>query len=97
MTSSLLVSLLLPFVIPSKFFIEGMGSYKFGFPFPYIYIYQNEPSSMWFGTNLFNGNVGLSVNPLTFIINALIIYLVMQFVSQKSKKRKSRVTNIEKS
>ncbi|WML45452.1 hypothetical protein [Neobacillus sp. PS3-40] len=85
---SLLICILIPFVIPSKYFIEGMSRYKYGFPFPYITIYQNKPNSIWFGNNFFTGNAGLLINPLTFILNLIIIYLIMGFIVNKFKSRK---------
>jgi hypothetical protein len=93
MTLSLLICILIPSVIPSRFFIEGMGRYKFGFPFSYISIYQHEPNSMWLGNNFFTGNSGLSINPLTFVLNVIIIYLIMKFIVNKFKTRKVKPLN----
>lgn len=88
---SLIVCIFIPFIIPSKFFIEGMGRYKFGFPVPYISIYQHEPESMWLGSNFFNGNAGISIDPLTFVLNVMIIYLILQFITKKFKNRKVKL------
>ena len=92
MTISILVSVFIPFLIPSIFFIEGMGRYKFGFPISYITIFQNEPGSMWLGANFFTGNAGLSINPLSFLLNIIIIYFIIQFITKKAENRRKLLT-----
>jgi hypothetical protein len=77
---SLLICILILFIIPSKFHIEGMGRYVYGFPFSFITIYQHEPNSIWFGSNFFTGNVGLSFNPLSVVLNVTIIYITIRFI-----------------
>ncbi|MBB6217763.1 hypothetical protein HNQ80_003886 [Anaerosolibacter carboniphilus] len=54
--------------------------YKYGFPLNYITIIQRKPISKWFGTNFFAGNMGLAINPLTFLINILVLYFVILYL-----------------
>lgn len=89
MTLSLVVCVLITILKPSRFISDGMGRYVYGFPFTNITIYQWEPTSKWFATNFFSGNDGLLINPLSFILNALLFYLVMKFFLNKYKYRKS--------
>ncbi|SNR91823.1 hypothetical protein SAMN05446037_1001413 [Anaerovirgula multivorans] len=51
--------------------------YKYGFPFSYITILQRVPTSKWFGANFFTGNMGLAINPLTFLINIFVLYFII--------------------
>ncbi|WP_217587423.1 hypothetical protein [Lentibacillus saliphilus] len=85
----------LPFLIPSKAFTDGLVTYKFGFPFPYIFALQLETKSMWLGSNLLNGNEGISINPLTFIINVFIVYLVIKFVARVYERTKNKRKKLE--
>lgn len=85
---SFLVCIVVPFLIPSKFFTENMGQYKYGIPFSFISVYQQEPASKWLGSNLFTGNVGVSINPLIFILNALIIYGILLLILKITRKIK---------
>lgn len=63
--------------------------YKYGFPMNYITFFQPEPSSKWFGANLFTGNIGLSINPIILLINILIIYFTIE-LSTKFVQKLSR-------
>ncbi|SHG45775.1 hypothetical protein [Ornithinibacillus halophilus] len=71
---SVILCILITTVVPSSYSSEGMGKYVFGFPFNNITFYQKEPTSMWFATNFFTGNNGLSINPLSFLLNIFIFY-----------------------
>ncbi|MCE7792829.1 hypothetical protein K8O68_10420 [Salipaludibacillus sp. CUR1] len=88
MSWSLIICLIVPFFIPSKFFFEGIGSYTYGFPLKYITIYQQEPTSAWFFGNFFNGNAGLHINPAALLLNAFIIYLIVRLAVTNIKKKK---------
>jgi len=77
MALSFLICIILPFVIPSHFYMDGMGNYKYGWPFSFVTIYQHEPTSKWFGHNFFTGNAGMAIDALYFILNLLIIYLAI--------------------
>ncbi|MFZ4454563.1 hypothetical protein [Salibacterium aidingense] len=68
---------------PGRYLEEGMGRYIYGFPFTTITIYQREPGGRWFSTNFFSGNDGLLVNPLGFIVNILLIYLLLGFIIRR--------------
>ena len=94
MSWSLLFCILLPILIPSAFLSEGMGRYTYGFPLNFLTIYQREPNSVWFFYNFFNGNAGLAINPVSFVLNVFIIYLIIRFVVNKLKKRKDLDLNI---
>lgn len=92
---SLLFCILIPLFIPSEFLNEGMGRYTYGFPLDYITFYQHQPTSGWLFVNFFNGNAGLLINPVAFLLNVLIIYLIVRFVANKLKKKKGLDTNIQ--
>lgn len=82
MSWSLLFCIFIPYVIPSKFSNEGIGNYTYGFPLKYITIHQKEPYSGWFFDNFFSGNDGLAINPATFVLNVLIIYLIVRLAGK---------------
>lgn len=75
---SVLIGVLMPFVIPSAFSGEGMGRYAYGLPFNFVTIYQREPTSMWFSSNFFTGNAGVSVDPLRFVLNVFSYFLLIK-------------------
>lgn len=83
---SFLLSLILSFLIPSGYFDK---SYKYGFPFSFITIHQQKANSAWFGSNFFSGNEGLSINPLVFLINIIVLYLLLLFVRTSIQRFKS--------
>lgn len=91
---SLFFSILLSLFIPSTFLSDGMGRYTYGFPLKFITIYQHEPISMWFFSNFFNGNAGLLINPLSFVINVFILYII-KFMVNKLKKNNDLRVNID--
>jgi len=74
---------------PSKPVEEGILKYKYGFPLNYITIYQHDESSVWFFNNFFNGNAGLFLNPLNIIINAIVLYLIMDYFIKLINKTKT--------
>lgn len=82
-TVSFLFCILIPLLLPSKYLEDGMGRYNYGAPFSYITIYQNHPTSKWLGENFFTGNEGVLINPLPFLLNLMIIYLLIRFFSTK--------------
>ena len=64
--------------------------YKYGFPLKYITIIQNETTSKWFGDNLFNGNMGLAIDPFIFLINVFILYYVILYSAKMCSKYLSK-------
>lgn len=96
---SLLIYFSLTIFIPSQFISDGMGEYTYGFPFPYLTIYQKDSTSMWFWTNFFSGNDGLSINPIGLIVNIIVLYLIMRFIMKKfatkGKERRDQYGNFE--
>ncbi|GAE29429.1 hypothetical protein [Halalkalibacter hemicellulosilyticus] len=89
---SVLLCALIVIFIPSRFISDGMGRYTYGYPLTSITIYQREPNSIWFGTNFFTGNDGLHINLLSILVNVLIIYLAIHFVTKRWKRRKETIT-----
>ena len=92
---SLLLCIFIPYFIPSNYSNEGIGNHTFGFPIKYITIHQKEPYSVWLFDNLFSGNDGMAINPATFLLNVLIIYLIIRFAANKMKKRKDVNLNVQ--
>lgn len=84
---SLLLCFLVPLFIPSALSTEGKESYVYGLPLDYVTIYQQNPNSGWFFDNFFNGNAGLAINPGTFAINVIIVYLIISFISSRFHKK----------
>lgn len=95
MTWSFLFCLFIPLFLPSNFLNEGFGGYAFGFPLKFVTIYQREPQSEWFFSNFFNGNAGLAINPATFALNVLIMYLIVMFILKIFSKKKPLQVNAE--
>ena len=62
--------------------VNDVPRYNYGLPFTYITIYQINPKSNWFFTNFFAGNSGISINPLALIINAIILYYIIIFLTK---------------
>lgn len=91
---SLLFCLSLAVLIPSAFHSEGMGRYTYGFPFDFLTIYQREANSVWFFDNFFNGNAGMALHPLSFVLNVFISYVIIRFIAIKQIKRKDLDLNI---
>lgn len=89
MSWSVLFCFLIPLFIPSAFLSEGMGRYTYGFPFKFITIYQREANSVWFFDNLFNGNAGMAINPVSIVLNVFLIYFIIRFVVNMRKKKKT--------
>jgi hypothetical protein len=87
--------ILIPFFIPSNFINEGMGRYTYGIPLKYITLYQQESNSVWFFNNFFNGNMGMNINPGTFILNVLIIYIIVRFVANILDKKKGSDLSVQ--
>lgn len=81
------ICLVIPFFIPSTLNTDGKSSFLYGLPFRYMTIYQENLNSGWFFDNFFNGNHGLAINPGTFAINLLIIYLIILFIFSKFYKK----------
>jgi hypothetical protein len=78
---SVIISIFLPMFIPSSLIInEGILKYNYGFPFTNITIYQRETTSAWFSENFFCGNAGLLINPLTSIVNVIVLYCVIWYL-----------------
>lgn len=80
---SLLICFLVPLLIPSTFYTHGKSSYSYGFPFNYITIYQRNSNSGWLFENFFGGNDGLGINPVIFVINVSIVYIILKFISKR--------------
>lgn len=66
---SSLICVLVTVLIPSRYIDEGVGKYVYGFPFTNVTIYQLEPYSKWFWINFIAGNDGISINPLSILLN----------------------------
>ena len=77
---SLIISFFLSMIIPSTPVDNGILKYNYGFPFTYITIYQNDETSAWFFDNFFNGNVGILLNPLVIIVNAIPLYYIIVYL-----------------
>lgn len=82
----------MPFLLPSALNVDGKSGFSYGFPFRYLTIYQDNPNSGWFWDNFFNGNSGLAINPGTFVINLLIIYLIILFIFKRLYKKDTERT-----
>ena len=78
--ASIIITIITTVLVPSN---PEQGNlllkYKYGFPLNYITIIQHEPISKWFGANFFTGNMGLVINPLTFLINIFVLYFVILY------------------
>lgn len=81
------ICLVMPFFIPSTLNTDGKNGFLYGLPFRYMTIHQENPNSGWFFDNFFNGNHGLAINPGTFVINIIIIYLIIIFVFSRLYKK----------
>ncbi|MCK0470545.1 hypothetical protein [Halalkalibacter sp. APA_J-10(15)] len=90
---SVLLCAIIVVLVPSRFMSDGMGRYTYGYPLTSITIYQREPNSIWFGTNFFTGNDGLHINPLSILLNVIIIYVVINFVTKRLKRRKETISD----
>ncbi|MUV38846.1 hypothetical protein JNUCC1_02717 [Lentibacillus sp. JNUCC-1] len=93
---SLLVCFFLSFLIPGIIFTDGLVRYEFGFPFWYITVYQTEAGSVWLGNNFFAGNAGLSINPLFFLFNVMIMYFVIHRIRKRPNKRRKTEKEVVK-
>ncbi len=74
---SLFITVILTMCLPSSSVGEGILKYEYGFPINVITIYQRKETSNWFFNNFFNGNAGILFNPLSIIVNAIIIYVIV--------------------
>ncbi|SET64770.1 hypothetical protein SAMN05660297_03037 [Natronincola peptidivorans] len=95
---SILIAVALTILLPGRAFemtSGGMVRYEFGLPFHYITIYQYQSTSNWLIPNLFNGNRGLGVDPLPLLMNAFIVYLIIDFIRPSSSLEEKRVLDKE--
>jgi hypothetical protein len=74
---SLFIAVMLIMCLPSSSVGEGILKYEYGFPINVITIYQQRETSNWFFYNFFCGNAGILFNPLSIIVNAIIIYVIV--------------------
>lgn len=79
---SIIISIVLSIFIPSNPINEGILKYNYGLPFAYITIYQRGETSAWFFNNFFNGNTGILIDPLTAIINIIVLYYVICYLAK---------------
>lgn len=86
---SIVVCVMLTVMIPSGYMTDGPGKYVYGDPFSYITFYQLEPDSVWFLTNFFSGNDGMSFDPIMLVIDIFIVYLGLYFLLNIFRKRKA--------
>ncbi|AKL96980.1 hypothetical protein CACET_c35490 [Clostridium aceticum] len=95
---SMLIAMTLTILLPGRAFEMtpgGMLRYEFGLPFHYITIYQYQPTSNWMIPNLFGGNAGLGVDPFPLLMNAFILYLIIDFIRPSSSLEEKRALDIE--
>lgn len=95
---SVLISIALTILLPGRAFemtSGGMVRYEFGLPFHYITIYQYQTTSNWIIPNLFNSNAGIGVNPLPLLINAFIVYLIIDLIKPTSSLEEKKVLDID--
>ncbi|WP_026477900.1 hypothetical protein [Alkaliphilus transvaalensis] len=91
---SLIIACILIFIIPGKLPEApsgGMFRYEYGFPLRFITLHQYNPTSRWLMTNLISGNRSIAFDPVTLVINGLIIYYLIGlfFPFSESLKEKS--------
>lgn len=90
---SLFISVMLTMCIPNRPVGENLLKYNYGFPINVITFYQQNETSNWFFHNFFNGNAGILFNPLSIIVNAIIIYFFVFNFKKILKKKLCKTRN----
>lgn len=64
-----------------------VSTISYGLPFQFINLYVENPDKLNIFHNLFNGNEGMNINFLHYIVNIFIVYKVLFFINLKLEKK----------
>lgn len=66
---------------------DGLTGVSYGLPFKFVTLYVENPDKFNILHNLFNGNSGMNINFLSYIVNVFIIYKILYFINLKVEKK----------